>query len=80
MMMKYDDITVMKVISTCFKPFLKPEEAMIFCNPGHTQLTKKCEEHEVYKNLNGYYKREDLGLILSGALSRIIEMAKMIKL
>ena len=79
-MLKYNDITVMKAISICFKPFLKPEEAMIYCNLGRTQLTKKCEEYGVYKNLNGYYKREDLELILSGAPTRIVEMAKKIKL
>ena len=33
-MLKYNDITVMKAISICFKPFLKPEEAMIYCNLG----------------------------------------------
>ena len=62
----------MKAISVCFKPFLKPEEAMIFCNMGRTQLIKKCEEYGVHKNLNGYYKREDLELIHSGVPSRIV--------
>ena len=56
----------MKAISVCFKSFLKPEEAMIFYDLGRTQLIKKCEEYGGYKNLNGYYKREDLELILSG--------------
>ena len=56
----------MKAISVCFKSFLKPEEAMIFYDLGRTQLTKKREEYGIYKNLNGYYKREDLELILSG--------------
>ncbi len=79
-MMKYDNITVMKAISICFKPYLKPEEAMIYCNLGRTQLTKKCDEYGVYKNLNGYYKREDLDLILSGAPSRIESLVSKIKL
>lgn len=78
--MKYDNITVMKAISICFKPYLKPEEAMIYCNLGRTQLTKKCDEYGVYKNLNGYYKREDLDLILSGAPSRIESLVSKIKL
>lgn len=78
--MKYDNITVMKAISLCFKPYLKPEEAMIYCNLGRTQLTKKCDEFGIYKNSNGYFKREDLDLILSGAPSRITQLAGKIKL
>ncbi|MEP7143092.1 MAG: hypothetical protein ABI707_09495 [Ferruginibacter sp.] len=70
----------MKAISICFKPYLKPEEAMIYCNLGRTQLTKKCEEYGVFKNLNGYYKREDLDLILSGAPSKIEGLVRKIKL
>lgn len=79
-MLKYNDITVMKAISICFKPFLKPEEAMIYCNLGRTQLAKKCEEYGIYKNANGYYKRDDLDLILSGAPSKIEALVKKIKL
>ena len=79
-MMKYNDITVMKAIAICFKPYLKPEEAMIYCNLGRTQLTKKCEECGVFKNSNGYYKREDLDLILSGAPSKIDALVRKIKL
>ncbi|MEO5996156.1 MAG: hypothetical protein ABIN89_05505 [Chitinophagaceae bacterium] len=79
-MMKYNDTTVMKAISICFKPYLKPEEAMIYCNLGRTQLAKKCEEYGIYKNANGYYKREDLDLILSGAPSKIEALVKKIKL
>lgn len=70
----------MKAISICFKPFLKPEEAMIYCNLGRTQLAKKCEEYGIFKNVNGYYKREDLDLILSGAPSKYNDLAKKIKL
>ncbi len=79
-MMKYNDLTVMKAISICFKPYLKPEEAMIYCNLGRTQLTKKCEENGVFKNASGYYKRDDLNLILSGSHSKIEELVKKIKL
>lgn len=79
-MMKYDNITVMKAISICFKPYLKPEEAMIYCNLGRTQLTKKCEEYGVFKNASGYYKREELDQILSGAPSRMDELVRKIKL
>jgi len=79
-MMKYNDKTIMKAIAICHKPYLKPEEAMIYCNLGRTQLTKKCEEYGIFKNLNGYYKREDLDLILSGAPSKIDELVSKIKL
>lgn len=42
---------------------------MIYSNLGRTQLAKKCEEYEIFKNNNGYYKKDDLELILSGALN-----------
>lgn len=79
-MMKYDNVTVMKAISLCFKLYLKPEEAMIYCNLGRTQLAKKCEEYGIFKNVNGYYKKEELDLILSGAPSRIYDKVRNIKL
>lgn len=79
-MMKHNDITVMKAIAICFKPYLKPEEAMIYCNLGRTQLAKKCEECGVFKNSNGYYKRVELDMILSGAPSKIDELVRKIKL
>jgi len=80
-MMKYNDISVMKAIVICFKPYLKPEEAMIYCNLGRTQLMKKCEEYGLFKIQNGYYKREDLDLILSGTPpSKLQDLAKKIKL
>lgn len=79
-MLKYDNITVMKAISICFKPYLKPEEAMIYCNLGRTQLTKKCEEYGIFKNASGYYKREELDQLLSGAPSNIDQVVRKIKL
>ena len=56
------------------------EEAMIYCNLGRTQLAKKCEECGVFKNSNGYYKRVELDMILSGAPSKIDELVRKIKL
>jgi hypothetical protein len=79
-MMKYNDDTVMKAIAICFKPYLKPEEAMIYCNLGRTQLAKKCEEYGIFKNKNGYYKKEDLDLILSGGPTLLENKIKKIKL
>ena len=79
-MMKYNDETVMKAIVICFKPYLKPEEAMMYCNLGRTQLAKKCDEYGVFKNINGYYQRTDLDLILSGTPSKINMLVKKIKL
>lgn len=65
-MMKKDERIVMKAISLCFKPFLKTEEALIYCDLGRTQFAKKCEEHRVYKNANGYYMREALDRMMGG--------------
>jgi uncharacterized radical SAM superfamily Fe-S cluster-containing enzyme len=79
-MMKYDNKTVMKAISICFKPFLKSEEAMIYCNLGRTQLQKKCEEYGIFKNSSGYYKKTDLDLMLSGSESKSEGLVKQIKL
>ncbi|HEX7903414.1 MAG TPA: hypothetical protein VF487_06020 [Chitinophagaceae bacterium] len=65
-MIKRDELIAMRAIALCFKPFLKPEEALIYCNLGRTQFAKKCEESAVYKNSVGYYKREDIDKMLAG--------------
>ncbi len=65
-MIKRDELIAMRAIAICFKPFLKPEEALIYCNLGRTQFAKKCEEFSVYKNSGGYYKREEIDMMLSG--------------
>ncbi|HQW16459.1 MAG TPA: hypothetical protein PKY86_04545 [Niabella sp.] len=67
-MIRKQDIVVMKAVALCFKPFLKPEEALIYCDLGRTQFAKKCEEFGVYKNSSGYFKKEDLDRILSGEM------------
>ena len=79
MVKKYEKI-VMKAVALCYKPFLKPEEALIYCNLGRTQLSKKCEEYGVYKNNAGYFKREDLDRILSGDPLPVAENDDQIKL
>lgn len=65
-MIKKDELVVMKAISICFKPFLKTEEALIYCNLGRTQFAKKCNENRVYKNNNGYYKKDELDKMMEG--------------
>ena len=80
MMLKKYDVAVMKAVTICIKEYLKPEEAMIYCNLGRTQLTKKCQEYGIDKNNSGYFKRSDLDLMISGAPSPIYEKAKQIKL
>jgi len=65
-MMKHNDLTVMKAVALCFKQYLKPEEALIYCDLGRTQFAKKCEEFGIYKNNSGYFKREELDVMLSG--------------
>jgi hypothetical protein len=65
-MIKRDELIAMRAIALCFKPYLKPEEALIYCNLGRTQFAKKCEQSGVYKNDSGYYKREEIDKMLSG--------------
>ncbi len=79
-MMKYNDKAVMKAVAICYKPYLKPEEAMIYCNLGRTQLAKKCDEYGIFKNSNGYYKKEDLDLIVSAAPPKYEEAVKKLRL
>ena len=79
-MVKRDERAIIKAIAICYKPFLKPEEAMIYCNLGRTQLAKKCEDYGVYKNASGYFKKEDLDRMLSGAPSLIEKNASQMRL
>jgi hypothetical protein len=78
-MMRRSEIAVMKAVAICHKPFLKPEEAMIYCNLGRTQLAKKCDEFGVYKNNSGYFSRQELDLMMAGEESLISETSKKIK-
>jgi hypothetical protein len=66
-MIRKEELVAMKAIALCHKPFLKPEEAMIYTDLGRTQFAKKCEDHFVYKSSTGYYKREDLDKMMAGA-------------
>lgn len=65
-MIKREELITMRAIALCFKPFLKPEEALIYCNLGRTQFAKKCDGYGVYKNANGYFKKDDIDRMLSG--------------
>lgn len=65
-MIKQEETLVMRAIALCFKPYLKTEEALIYCNLGRTQFAKKSQEHGVFKNESGYYKREELDVMCSG--------------
>lgn len=78
-MIKKEDHIVMKAIALCFKPFLKPEEAHIYCDLGRTQFAKKCEEYGVFKNKNGYFKKEELDRMLGGEHIRTRMAGKMRK-
>jgi exoribonuclease II len=79
-MIKHDELLVMRAIALCFKPYLKPEEAMIYCNLGRTQMAKKFEEFGIYKNNSGYYKKEDIDRMLAGELTPFLEAARKLKL
>src|SRR5690606_34970935 len=56
----------LKAVSLCFKAFLKPDEAMIYCNLNRTQFLSKCRLFGIRKNNSGYYKRDELDKMLSG--------------
>jgi hypothetical protein len=79
MVRKYEK-AVMKAVALCYKPYLKPEEAMIYCNLGRTQLAKKCDIYGIYKNASGYFKKEELDRMLSGQPSVIEEKSNQVKL
>jgi hypothetical protein len=78
-MIKNDELLKMRAIAICFKPYLKPEEATIYCNLGRTQLTKKCEEFAVYKTNSGYYKKEELDRMMAGEPNKVIEFSKKLR-
>lgn len=78
--MRTDELAVIKAVTICYKPFLKPEEAMIYCNLGHTQLAKRLNEYGIYKNSSGYYKREDLDAMMAGNTASIAEKATRLKI
>lgn len=79
-MIKREEQIAMRAIAICFKPFLKPEEALIYCNLGRTQFAKKCEEFGIYKNEAGYFNREELNKMLSGEPSLITQAASKLKI
>ena len=64
--MKRDDAAVMRAVALCYKPYLKPNEAMIYCNLQHSQLAKRLQEWGIYKNESGYYARSDLDRMMAG--------------
>lgn len=68
--MKHDEKRAIHAIAICFKPYLKPEEAMIYCNLAHTQLAKKLIAFGVYKTSTGYYKKEDLDRMMKGEVAQ----------
>lgn len=55
MMLKLNETVLMRVAALCIKPFLKSEEAMIYCNLG-THCWQKMQDLGV-KNCNGITKK-----------------------
>jgi len=78
-MIKRDELITMRAIAICYKPFLKPEEALIYCNLGRTQFAKKCEEYGIFKTSMGYYKKEDLDSMLAGTHITLAQKAAKMK-
>ncbi|MBW8683428.1 hypothetical protein [Chitinophaga rhizophila] len=65
-MVKKEEQIVMRAVAICFKPYLKSEEALIYCNLGRTQFAQKCKEFGIFKNTAGYYEREQLDNFMGG--------------
>jgi|GEM_PF-469122 len=59
-------LAFMKAVALCFKSWLKPEEAMIYCNLNRTQFLSKCRLFGINKNNSGYFRRDELDKMLSG--------------
>ena len=57
---------IQKAILICFKPYLKPDEAMLYCNLKRVQFLTRCREFGIQKNSSGYYSRDHLDKMLSG--------------
>lgn len=66
-----EELTVLKAIAICYKPYLKPEEAMIYCNLGHTQLSKRLAEYGVFKTASGYYPKHELDRMMAGTQEKL---------
>ncbi len=79
-MIKRDELIVMRAVALCFKPYLKPEEALIYCNLGRTQFAKKCEEFGITKTSNGYYNKKHLDQMLAGEESPLLKAVKKMKI
>jgi hypothetical protein len=59
-------LTTTQLSIICYKPFLKPVEAMLYCHLGHSQLTKRLTEYGIHKTATGYYRREELDRMMEG--------------
>ena len=77
--MKEEDILILKAIALCHKPYLKPWEAMIYCNLKHSQMARRLEDFGIYKTATGYYRREDLDLMMAGNALSMEEREKRLK-
>lgn len=75
-MINKEEKVIMRAIAICYKPFLKPEEALIYCNLERTQFAKKCEEYFILKSSGGYFKREELDKMMAGDTDFLSEQLK----
>jgi len=64
--MKEFEAIIFKAVVMCNKPFLKPDEAMLYCNLKRSQFLKRCKAFGICKNEGGYYERDALNKMLSG--------------
>lgn len=75
-MINKEEKVVMRAIAICYKPFLKPEEALIYCNLERTQFAKKCEEYFIFKSPGGYFQREELDKMMAGDVNFLLGLLK----
>jgi len=64
-MIRKEELALMRAVAICHKPYLKPEEALIYCNLRRTNSQTKCGEFGVWENNSGYFKREEPDRMLS---------------
>jgi hypothetical protein len=55
-----------KSIMICFKTWLKPQEAMLYCALERSQFLIRCEAFGTQKSSAGYYNRLELDQMMSG--------------
>lgn len=64
--MTQDQRQAMIAVAICYKPYLKPREAEIYCSLSRTQLLQNLADAGVEKTSTGYYRKADLDRMMEG--------------